>query len=412
MNGENETRDRDLGRLLEQIEVPQISPSGFAKLARASLADAPARIGPRRKWWLALVATVGALGVALALVLALRNSSSPPSPNSSVVGARPGGTETDVRTLLAFRRAVNERSNNSLPPTVHEVLARFASRNHESPTTIAEPITGPPSIYLITFKPNQLCEVVALSGAVWECRVTLRQAGGSLSVAQAIVDGQRFVYGLAANDVTSITVTSPASSTTAATSEQAQLANNAFVASLPYHGGFGLSGVTVTANRSDGSTGTASLRGIPEPPGPPLINPATGAPSGADASKKTVLITSANVTLWTAPRSDANGYCVWTSQTGTSPGGLMSNCDLPRPAQSELGLGLLGTTTLVGRVRDNVASVKVQLANGNTTTLKPTDSWVLLGGIPTSALPLTATAYDSTGSPLATETLGNHRPGP
>ena len=60
------------------------------------------------------------------------------------------------------------------------------------------------------------------------------------------VDGRRFITGLAANDVNSITISVAASANTAATTEKATLENNVFLALLPYSGGFATSAATVT----------------------------------------------------------------------------------------------------------------------------------------------------------------------
>jgi hypothetical protein len=287
------------------------------------------------------------------------------------------------------------------------MLSRHGSRLGQTPSSIAEPIVGPPSVYLVTFKPNQLCVALALAGAAWECRVTLQQAGGSLSVAQAIVDGKRFVYGLAANDVNSIDVSSAATATSPSSSDvHAQLANNAFVAPLPYDGGFALGTVTVAVTRTDGSTATVALPGPGGPAGigGTMINPATGAPRAADASKKRVLIASKNATLWTAPRSDGNGYCVWTTVLPNAGGS--SQCNLPTPPERELGLGLLEESVLEGRVGSDVTRVEVTFVDDTRTTLRPVEGWILLGGIAASAEPLTATAYNSAGNQVGTQTLG------
>jgi hypothetical protein len=416
MTNELETRDAMLGEMLEQITVPQLNADALERFAqtRRAVNLRPPQEPRRRLPAIVIGVTLVTAGVAVALIVTFvgahrptssTNASGPPAPTS--LGSS-GGSETDVRTLLAFGHAVNARTRRSLPPRMAGMLSTLVSRFRQPPSSIAEPIVGPPSVYLVTFKPNQLCvALVALKGAVWECRVTLQQAGGSLSVGQAIVDGKRLVYGLAANDVRSISVSSAATATTPPSSDvQAQLANNAFVAPLPYDGGFALGTVTVTVTRTDGSTATVELQGPGGPAGigGTMINPATGAPGAADASKKRVLIASKNATLWTAPRSDGSGYCVWT--TVLPNGGGSSQCNLPTPPERELGLGLLEESVLEGRVGSDVTRVDVTFADGTKTRLRPVEGWILLGGIAASAEPLTATAYNRAGNRVGTQTLG------
>ena len=307
MTGETETRDHALGEMLERIPVPPLRPIALERLARARGASTPGtrrRWRPRRSRLTLATASVTAVGIALAIGLTLSGTKSPTttSESGSTPGSTPplglGGAATDVRTLYAFKRVVNARS--ALPRGMSETLQRFGSRLGESPTSIAEPIIGPPSIYLVTFEPNQICTgISSFTASAWGCGESLRQAGGSLLIRDVILRGRRFVYGLAANDVTSITIASEATPTNPGTSEQAQLANNAFVASLPYQGGLDLGAVAVTATRTDGSTATANLPGTTGPLGLAgnLINHATGAPGAADASKKHVLITSGDATL-------------------------------------------------------------------------------------------------------------------
>jgi hypothetical protein len=418
MTGDGETRDRLLGDLLEQITVPRLEPTALERLARGRGAATPLAARRHRRPLLIVSAATLAAAAALAVVLTLPGSN-PPSPGSTLRVGQSGGTVTNVRTLLVFGRLINARRSSALPPGFAAAVARLSSRFGESPVT-TEPIIGSPSIYLATFEPNDLCVgLAALSGSAWSCGQTLQEADGSLYIHQAFILGQSYVFGLAANDVTSITVSAAVNPAAPATIEQAQLANNAFVAPVPDHLGLGLGVVTLTVTRTDGSTATVTLGGPKLPLGRSgtLINRATGAPGAADASKKRVLIQSGDATLWTAPRSDGSGYCVWLIILPNGGGG--SGCNLPGPPGPELGLGiqrnpsqgLLGSTTLSGQVGTNVTRVVVQFANGSTTTLGPVDGWVLLAGIAPEALPLTAIAYNSAGAILAKQTLSwNSRP--
>lgn len=136
------------------------------------------------------------------------------------------------------------------------------------------------------------------------------------------------------------------------------------------------------------------------------IDPVTGTPRDADASQAQVLITSGNAILSTAPRSNGNGQCAWIN-IGNNGGGY-SDCQLPLPSVPELGLFQLDNgTVLAGQVGSDVTSVTLQLANGTTTALTPTQGWILLAGLTTSQEPITAIAYNASGGQVATQTLGN-----
>ena len=172
---------------------------------------------------------------------------------------------TDVRTLLAFTRNVRAVRAADLPPGVSELMNEAKSRFGETVTNIQEPIAGTASIYLVTLGSNQLCTYIAIKGATGRCRSTLDQADGSLDSSLSIVDRKLFVSGVAANDISSITVSIGRTATTAATTTpvQAKIADNVFLTpALPFNG-MSTGPITITATHTDGSTSSATLPGIP-----------------------------------------------------------------------------------------------------------------------------------------------------
>jgi hypothetical protein len=173
---------------------------------------------------------------------------------------------TNVRELHAFKHAVRPRAQNALPASVSEVINLMATRLGTHPSNIQEPIIGAPSIYLVSLGSTHLCMIVALHGATAFCRDSLRQAEGSLQASRSIVDGKMFITGLAADNVKTITVTTANTPSTQGSTIQARIVNNVFVARLPYTGG-GSGATTITVTRTDGTTGTLELHGLPEPIG-------------------------------------------------------------------------------------------------------------------------------------------------
>ncbi len=258
MTGEAETRDLLLGDLLRQIPVPPLEPAAAERLSRARSRTRRSIALTRRRALLGFSAATLAAAIALAVFLAF--------PGSTRVGR--GGGVTDVRTLTVFGRVIDARRSVSLPPVFADQVRYFSAKLGESPV-VSEPLVGPPSIYLASFDPGELCIYFAAPrGAAWSCGIqTLQQADGSLYIHQAFILGQSYVWGLAANDVKSITASAAISPAAPATTGQAQLANNAFVATVPDHFGLGLGVVKLTVTRTDGSTTTVTLPGPKAPLG-------------------------------------------------------------------------------------------------------------------------------------------------
>jgi hypothetical protein len=186
---------------------------------------------------------------------------------------------TGVRTLAAYTRIADEVSRDALPPSVSELISNEETflTGGQQPTSIQEPISGnsaagEPSIYLIRYSYN-LCMIISLKGAAGSCYVVLRQAKGSIALDDSIVDGKRFIHGLVADNVKSVTVSLTPSATKPSTSVQATIENNMFLAPVPYNGGFALGSATISVTRSDDTTSSFAL---PQPPrivAPPSSHP-------------------------------------------------------------------------------------------------------------------------------------------
>jgi hypothetical protein len=144
-------------------------------------------------------------------------------------------------------------------------MGEAASRAGKTVTSIQRPIAGTASIYLVTLGSNELCTYIAIRGASGQCHSTLDQADGSLGSSVSVVDRKLFVSGVAANDITSITVSIESTATTLGTTTpvHATTADNVFLTpALPFNGK-GTGPITITAMHTDGSTSSAALPGIP-----------------------------------------------------------------------------------------------------------------------------------------------------
>lgn len=168
---------------------------------------------------------------------------------------------TKVTKLHAFAVRRHAVRAAALPPSVAEVEARLGA----DPATSQEPVVGTPSVFLAHRGSRGLCTIIAVTHANGSCDTVLRDAGGSLRANLSIVDGKLFVWGLAANNVSAVSVTVAKSKWSAGTTATARLTDNVFLTSLSYDGG-GLGAVTVTDTRSDGSM--TSVRIPPVPPAP------------------------------------------------------------------------------------------------------------------------------------------------
>lgn len=181
--------------------------------------------------------------------------SRPPAHKHVVSLAHP----TRVATL-AFTHRRNAVGASDLPASVTEVVTQMGA----DPASAQEPFTGPPSIYLFHRGSNNLCLVIALGHAVGSCFYVLNAAAGAISDPTiAIVDGKLFVAGLVANDARTITATVTGADKKRP-SRSAVIKNNVFAVSLPYNGG-GVDAITVTVNRTDGTSQSFDMPGVPAP---------------------------------------------------------------------------------------------------------------------------------------------------
>ncbi|MGH3026210.1 MAG: hypothetical protein ACRDLR_07180 [Gaiellaceae bacterium] len=178
------------------------------------------------------------------------------------LASRSTPSSTGVRTLAAYTRVKDTVDVARLLRSVTEIIAsqELLQTGGQGPVTVQEPIVGDPSrgmpsIYLVGY-PSKLCMIIALKGAGGTCYVALGRARGALSVDDSIVDGERFVHGLVADDVASVTVSLAATADTPAATVHATVADNVFVAPLPHGGGADLGTVTLTVTRDNGSTVT------------------------------------------------------------------------------------------------------------------------------------------------------------
>jgi hypothetical protein len=172
-------------------------------------------------------------------------------------GVASASAATSVTALHAYRSPAPAVSEGLLPDSVRMFLRHMSARVG-APLRIQEPVAEKPTIFLVTVGENDLCYVVVVRGAVASCHDELRQGDGSVGVDVDIVDGQLFVTGLAADDVTAISVSE------AASSHAATVQSNVFYVSLPYNGG-GTGPITLVVSRSDKPDVTVTVPGVPVP---------------------------------------------------------------------------------------------------------------------------------------------------
>ena len=110
-------------------------------------------------------------------------------------------------------------------------------------------------------KDGKVCLVVSGQGGIGHCESQLRDAGGHVSVDLGVVDGEAFVMGLAADDVSSITVS------VAGHDYPAKLANSAYFAALPSQA-IASHPITVRVRLRDGSQRVQHIPGLPQPAAP------------------------------------------------------------------------------------------------------------------------------------------------
>ena len=107
-------------------------------------------------------------------------------------------------------------------------------------------------------KGGKVCLVVSGQGGIGHCVDHLREAGGHLAVSLGVVDSEPFVFGLAADDVTAVTVS------VGGTDYAATVTNSAFFVALPSQEAASHP-ITVTVRLADGSTRVAHVPGLPVP---------------------------------------------------------------------------------------------------------------------------------------------------
>lgn len=309
MQNQAEIPAADIRRAVEQIPIPDLPPQFFYRAA-PELSAQPTyavrrRLSPPRRVWISVAAAAGIV-IASAVVVNLPGQPSrshsrlPQAIASGEQCCRPGESQlqwyraylqvhpatarlvrarqlaaekassrvtrksTGIRSLVAYIRPARTSSFASLPASVSELVANQETflTGGQTPVSIQEPIIGDsdggPSVYVVTY-PSNMCVITALKGATASCYVALREGGGLLSTSYSVVDGKRFIDGLVGNDVSSVQVS--AADTSAGSTTQAVISNNAFIARLPYRGGH-LGAVTLTVRRSGGgATATITLPG-------------------------------------------------------------------------------------------------------------------------------------------------------
>jgi hypothetical protein len=182
-------------------------------------------------------------------------------------GTESAQAATQVKTLAAFSHLLQPKREVALPTSARNFIDEMAATAGKPVAAIQEPISGEPSVYLVTLRPDDLCVVVALHGASGSCHVALRQAGGAAEAEVAIVDGRTFVLGLAADDVTGVAVTAAPRANAPQETFDAQVTHNVFLAELPF-GERGTGPIELTITLQDGAARPLDLPGIPIPPSP------------------------------------------------------------------------------------------------------------------------------------------------
>lgn len=131
-----------------------------------------------------------------------------------------------------------------------------------APGHVLLPAAGKQHVNVYAYeKDGKVCLVVSGGGGIGHCVEHLQEAGGHLSVGLGVVDGEAFVFGLAADDVKVVTVRVDGHDLTAT------LANSAFFAALPSQQ-VASNPITVTARLADGSWRVAHMPGLPAPIAP------------------------------------------------------------------------------------------------------------------------------------------------
>lgn len=154
--------------------------------------------------------------------------------------------------------AAQSKAIAGLPLHVADVVEQMGA----DPSSVQHAASGSASVYLFKRSNGEVCAVLTGTAAAGSCDSALREASGSLRAEESIIDGKLYVWGLVRADVKSVSVTPESGS-----SLMPAIVNGVFVANLNYATG-GVSPVTVTVTRADGSTGSTTIPAIPAPPGP------------------------------------------------------------------------------------------------------------------------------------------------
>jgi len=146
---------------------------------------------------------------------------------------------------------------SGIPADAVASISTAASHFGAKPTNVGQVFATPARVFGFRAA-DRACVSVAVVHTGTFCASTLPDAGGEAAPEIMIVDGKMFAVGLVANDVANVDVSLAATSKTPGTSSPiaASVANNTFIAALPYGGG-GVGAVTVNVSRSDGAVSTA-----------------------------------------------------------------------------------------------------------------------------------------------------------
>jgi hypothetical protein len=219
---------------LDQIE------NALASAVPRLAARAARRSHPRRRL---------ALGAAVALALAAGAAAI-----AGATGAGPLASQLDG----VFGPDAASPAPAVVPAGASELERQLGIAESQGGRVLVSPDTSEHLSVSAYAKDGEVCLIVSGTGGIGHCESYLREAGGHLSVDLGVVDSQAFVWGLADNTVTRVTVT------IAGHDYPATLAHNAYFAGLPSQAAASHP-ITVTAHLSDGTTRVQHAPGLPQP---------------------------------------------------------------------------------------------------------------------------------------------------
>jgi hypothetical protein len=149
----------------------------------------------------------------------------------------------------------------TLPPGASEVTHALGVVEAQGGRVLTPDVTSRHLTAYAYEKDGRVCLIVGGQGGIGHCENQLREAGGHLSVALGVVDSQAFVWGLASDDVTAVTVS------IADHDYPTTLAHNAYFTPLPTQA-IASQPITVTARLADGTTRVQHAPGLPRPAPP------------------------------------------------------------------------------------------------------------------------------------------------